>query len=104
MSAKAAPMSAHIVPGRVGPASAMPDDASIPGESPAAIPPEALRQLAQGEASLMLLECLILELCEQRVLQRDALLKSIETAIAAKRRLVEEQEHAAISRVAIGIL
>jgi hypothetical protein len=69
-----------------------------------ALPLDVVKHLAQAEAALMLLECLILELIEQGVLGKQNFLNSIETVVETKRRMLEEREHATISEVALGIL
>jgi hypothetical protein len=88
--------------GRGDPVSAA--NAPDAAESLKALPLEVVEHLAQAEATLMLLECLILELIEQRVLSKQDFLNSIETVVETKRRMLEEHEHATISQVALGIL
>lgn len=63
-----------------------------------------IQQIAYGQASLMLLESVMLALVEQRVLTADALVDAIETTISAKRDAVEQTEPAEIAHASIGLL
>jgi len=65
---------------------------------------EETRHLAYGEASLMLIECLMLTLIEHDVLTSHAIIGAVETAIATKRQMVDEREHPEIAAVAAGVL
>jgi hypothetical protein len=74
---------------------------TIHGEQP---PSETLKHLAYGEAAVMLIECLMLVLIDQRVFTVEQMVATVETAIATKRRMVEEREHPEIAVVAAGML
>jgi hypothetical protein len=65
---------------------------------------QTTRHLAYGEAAVMLIECLMLILVEQRLLTTQQMIAAIEYAIATKRQMVEDGEHANISAVAAGVL
>lgn len=67
-------------------------------------PELVLHHLAQGEASLMLLESLMMALVDRKVLSSAELIESIETVIEAKRQMISDQVHPHISTVAAGIL
>jgi hypothetical protein len=67
-------------------------------------PSETLKHLAYGEAAVMLIECLMLVLIDQRVFTVEQMVTAVETAIATKRRMVEEREHPEIAVVAAGFL
>jgi hypothetical protein len=67
-------------------------------------PSEETKHLAYGEAALMLIECLMLTLVEQRVLTMEELVDAVELAGATKRKMVEDGEHPQISAVAAGLL
>jgi hypothetical protein len=67
-------------------------------------PSETTRHLAYGEAAVMLIECLMLVLIEQRVLTTQQMVAVVENAIATKRKMVQEGEHPDISAVAAGFL
>jgi hypothetical protein len=67
-------------------------------------PPETLRHLAYAEAAVMLIECLMLALIEQRVFTVQQMVGAVESAIATKRQMVAEGEHAEISSLAAGML
>jgi hypothetical protein len=60
--------------------------------------------LAYAEAGVVLLETLMQLLIDRKVLDADDVIQSIETAIATKRVLAEEGNHAEISNVAAGVL
>jgi hypothetical protein len=68
------------------------------------VPSEETKHLAYGEASLMLIECLMLTLVEHRVLTTNEIVAAVETAIATKRQMVEDGEHPEIAAVAAGVL
>jgi hypothetical protein len=68
------------------------------------IPSETTRHLAYAEASVMLIECLMLLLIEQRVLTSQQMIATVENVIATKRRMIQEGEHAKISAIAAGML
>jgi hypothetical protein len=67
-------------------------------------PSQTTRHLAYGEAAVMLIECLMLILIEQRVLTTQQMIAAIESAIATKRQMVQDGEHPNISAVAAGVL
>jgi hypothetical protein len=67
-------------------------------------PSETTKHLAYGEAALMLIECLMLLLVEQRVFTAEAMVGAVEVAISTKRLMVKEHEHAEIAAVAAGML
>jgi hypothetical protein len=67
-------------------------------------PSQTTRHLAYGEAAVMLVECLMLILVEQRVLTTQQMIAAIESAIATKRQMVQDGEHPNISAVAAGVL
>src|ERR1700738_3967011 len=69
-----------------------------------AAPSEIAKHLAYGEAALMLIECLMLSLLEQRVLTANELVEAVENAIATKHQMVADREHPEIASVAAGIL
>ncbi len=60
--------------------------------------------LAQGEAALMLLECLMLVLIEQKLFTADELIEAVETTLATKAQMVRDGEHPRISVLATGLL
>jgi hypothetical protein len=74
--------------------------ANVPGSQP----PELELHLAYAEASVMLVECLMLVLVEKKVLPLESLLESVETAIEAKRGLVRDGAHPQIANIAAGVL
>jgi hypothetical protein len=65
---------------------------------------EQIRHLAYAEASLMLVECLMLTLVEHRILTTAEIVDAVETAIATKRQMIDDREHPDIAAVAAGIL
>jgi hypothetical protein len=67
-------------------------------------PSQTTRHLAYGEAAVMLIECLMLILIEQRMLTAQQIIAAIESAIATKRQMVQDGEHPNISAVAVGVL
>ena len=75
------------------------DSSSKPVDSP-----QALLHLAQAEAALMLIECLMSVLMERQILSRDSLIEAVETVIATKRNMVVEREHAPIASIAAGLM
>ena len=60
--------------------------------------------LAYAEASVMLIECLMLVLMEKKVLPLESLVEAVETAIDAKRGLVKDGAHPQIANIAAGVL
>jgi hypothetical protein len=67
-------------------------------------PSQTTRHLAYGEAAVMLIECLMVILVEQRVLTTQQMIAAIESAVATKRQMVQDGEHPNISAVAAGVL
>jgi hypothetical protein len=67
-------------------------------------PSESTKHLAYAEAAVMLIECLLLVLVEQRVLTTQQAVAAVESAMATKRQMADEGEHARISAVAAGVL
>jgi hypothetical protein len=65
---------------------------------------EIAKHLAYGEAALMLIECLMLSLVEQRVLTTQEAVEAVENAIATKHQTVADREQREIASVAAGIL
>jgi hypothetical protein len=80
----------------------MTEDLATPNGDPR--PSDTTRHLAYAEAAVMLIECLMLVLIEQRVLTTQQLVDVVENAIATKRQMVQEGEHPGISAVAAGLL
>jgi hypothetical protein len=78
------------------------DDLNTPNGDPDL--PETIKHLAYGEAAVMLIECLMLVLIEQRVLTTQQMVAAVESAIETKRQMVGEGEHPNISAVAAGLL
>ena len=71
----------------------------------AAIDSEETRlHLAYAEASVMLLECLMLVLMERKVLPMEAMVDAVETAIEAKKVQVKDLDHPQIASIAAGVL
>jgi hypothetical protein len=70
----------------------------------AKIPSELVQHLASGEAALMLLECLLFRLIDRGVLSAAEIVDAAESAIAAKRQMVADGEHAEVASVAAGVL
>lgn len=60
--------------------------------------------LAYAEASIMLLECLMLVLIERKIVPLDVLVDAVETAIEAKKSQVKDRAHPQIAAVAAGVL
>lgn len=65
---------------------------------------QALLHLAQGEAALMLIECLMSILIERQILSKDSLIEAVETVISTKRNMVLDREHAPIASIAAGLM
>ena len=75
------------------------------GRSSAANPvSEQTRHLAYAEASFMLIESLMLLLIKKGLVTNEQMVETVETALEAKRTLVQEGEHARIAAVAAGVL
>jgi hypothetical protein len=60
--------------------------------------------LAYAEASVMLIECLMIALLEKKVLPLEDLVDAVETALEAKQRLVRDGSHPQIATIAAGVL
>jgi hypothetical protein len=60
--------------------------------------------LAYAEASVMLVECVMLVLMEKKVLPLESLTQAVEAAIEAKRGLVKDGAHPQIAAIAQGVL
>jgi hypothetical protein len=67
-------------------------------------PSEEVKHLADGEAAIMLIECLMLTLIEQGVLSTRQVVGTVEAALMTKRQMVAEREHPRIAAVAVGVL
>jgi hypothetical protein len=67
-------------------------------------PDETTLHLAYAEASIMLLECVMLTLIDRNVVSKDAMLEALETALDTKRAFVADGHHREIALVAAGIL
>jgi hypothetical protein len=67
-------------------------------------PSQEVIHLADGEAAIMLIECLMLTLVEQGVLSRQQVIGAVEEALRTKRQMVAEREHPRIAAVAVGVL
>jgi hypothetical protein len=64
---------------------------------------EAL-QLAHGEASLLLIESLMLLLLDRHVLSAEDLVKAVELAISTKRQMIEHGTQPRVASLALGTL
>jgi len=65
---------------------------------------ELAAHLAEGEAALMLLECVLLALVEEKLLTVERIEEMIATVLATKKRMAQEGEHPTISLLATGVL
>jgi hypothetical protein len=65
---------------------------------------EVLLHLAYAEASVLLLECVMGMLVEKRVITISELVEEVETAIATKRTMVNDNRHPEIAQLAAGVL
>jgi hypothetical protein len=68
------------------------------------VPQLVQEHLAYAEASIMLLECLMLVLIERKLIPMDALVEAVETAIETKKKQVKDGMHPKIATVAAGVL
>jgi hypothetical protein len=68
------------------------------------MPAEVIKHLANAEAALMLVECLMHVLVEQRIFKIEQMVEAVESAIATKRQMVEEHQQPQIASVALGML
>jgi hypothetical protein len=60
--------------------------------------------LAYAEASVLLLESLMLVLVERRIVPLDALIAAVETAVATKQAQIKDRTHPRIATIAAGVL
>jgi hypothetical protein len=60
--------------------------------------------LAYAEASVLLIESVIMLLHDRGVLSRDDLLQAVDTVIDTKQHLIDRDIHPEIARVAAGVL
>jgi hypothetical protein len=67
-------------------------------------PMEIDAHLAEGEAALMLIECLMLVLIEEKIFTVERMAETIETVLATKLQMIQEGEHPKISLLATGLL
>jgi len=67
-------------------------------------PGDVTLHLAYAEASVMLVECLMLVLLEKKVLPLESLTQAVEAAIEAKQGLVKDGAHPQIAAIAAGVL
>jgi hypothetical protein len=65
---------------------------------------EKILHLAYAEASVVLLESLMLVLLERGVLSKDELVDALETSIETKRGFIDDGIHAEIAKLAAGTL
>jgi len=80
-------------------------DSAVSKDPAESLKPELLQEhLAYAEASIMLLECLLLVLIERKLIPMDALVEAVETAIETKRTQVKDGMHPQIAAVAAGVL
>jgi hypothetical protein len=68
------------------------------------VPDERTKHLAYAEASLVLIECLLLTLLEQRVLSKEQIIAAVEAAVATKRQMLLDHEDPQITAIAAGVL
>src|SRR5690242_10516720 len=67
-------------------------------------PPDLELHLAYAEASVMLVEALMLVLIEKKIVPLESLVESVEAAIEAKRGLMRDGAHPKIASIAAGVL
>ena len=67
-------------------------------------PSEDVKHLADAEASVMLIECLMLTLVERGVLTTQQIIGTVEVALSTKRQMVADRQHPEIAAVAVGVL
>jgi hypothetical protein len=65
---------------------------------------ELAAQLAQGQAALLLLECLMLVLVERGTMTAEQMVEAVDTVLATKLEMVRHEAHPEISRIAAGLL
>jgi len=61
-------------------------------------------QLAHGQAALLLLECLMLTLIEQKTMTAERMVEAVETVLATKLQMIQDEYHPQIARLATGLL
>jgi len=61
-------------------------------------------QLAHGQAALLLLECLMLVLVEQRIMTAEQTVDAVETVLATKLQMVRDADHPQVAKLAAGLL
>jgi hypothetical protein len=82
-------------------------DREFPGACRATAPTAPVdldTHLAYAEASVMLVECLMLVLMEKKVVPIEDLVDAVETAIEAKQELIRDRSHPEIASIAAGVL
>jgi hypothetical protein len=67
-------------------------------------PSEEAKHLANADAAIMLIECLILTLVEQGLVTTQEVVGTVEAALRTKLQMVADQEHPRIAAVAVGVL
>jgi hypothetical protein len=77
---------------------------NLPPPPPETSAATVLKHLAYGEAAVLLVECLMHLLIDQRILTAQQMISAVENALAAKRQMIEEGEHAEIAAIAAGTL
>jgi hypothetical protein len=83
---------------------AMSDEHSLVSPSKSPRSAEVDLHLAYAEASVMLVECLMLVMIERNLLPLESLIEAVETAIEAKQGQVRDGSHPQIARIAGGVL
>jgi hypothetical protein len=61
-------------------------------------------QLAHGQAALLLLECLMLTLIEQKAMTAEQMVSAVDTVLATKLQMVRDNYHPQIAKLAAGLL
>ena len=84
----------------------MTQDVTAPraSQEPALVPSTETLHQAYAEASILLVESLLLVLLQRNVLSRTDIEEAIEVAVETKKNFVDDNVHPAISRVAAGVL
>jgi hypothetical protein len=65
---------------------------------------EAVRHMASGQTALLLMEGLLLNLVEKRIIEADELIDMVQTIIETKRQLVEDEAEDEVAKCAIAML
>jgi len=76
----------------------------LAAQDPAGDEPQTRLHLAYAEASVLLLESLMLALVEHGVIPLDALIAAVESAIATKQVQIRDRVHPQIATIAAGVL